>query len=64
MPAPRVQERRAVGMPGLPFLLIALVVVLGGAALVVTGGLRAKDHPGGLAAVLIGRASWSSSWRC
>ncbi|WUH91242.1 SPFH domain-containing protein [Streptomyces sp. NBC_00433] len=54
MPAPRVQERRAVGMPGLPFLLIALLVVLSGAALIITGGLRAKDHPGGPAAVLIG----------
>ncbi|MFG1810597.1 SPFH domain-containing protein [Streptomyces sp. NPDC049040] len=54
MPAPRVQERRAVGMPGLPFLLIALLVVLGGAALIAAGGARAKDHPGALAAVLIG----------
>lgn len=53
MPAPRVQERRAAGMPGLPFLLLALVVVLGGTALIIAGGVRAKDHPGGLAATLI-----------
>ncbi|CAG7602665.1 SPFH domain-containing protein [Actinacidiphila bryophytorum] len=53
MPAPRVQERRAVGMPGLPFLLIALLVVLGGAALIAVGGVHAKDHPGALATTLI-----------
>lgn len=53
MPAPRVQERRAVGMPGLPFLLLALLVVLGGVALIVVGGVRAKDHPGGAATTLI-----------
>ncbi|WP_329175190.1 SPFH domain-containing protein [Streptomyces sp. NBC_01477] len=53
MPAPRVHERRAVGMPGLPFLLIAVLVVLGGAALITVGGVRAKDHPGAVATVLI-----------
>jgi regulator of protease activity HflC (stomatin/prohibitin superfamily) len=53
MPAPRVQERRALGMPGLPFLLIALVVVLGGVALAVAGGVRAKDHHGAASAALI-----------
>jgi hypothetical protein len=53
MPAPRVQERRALGMPGLPFLLIALLVVLGGGALIAAGGVHAKDHPGPLAAALI-----------
>ncbi|MEV6005228.1 SPFH domain-containing protein [Streptomyces sp. NPDC051976] len=53
MPAPRVQERRALGMPGLPFLLIALVVVLGGVALAVAGGVRAKDHHGAASAVMI-----------
>jgi regulator of protease activity HflC (stomatin/prohibitin superfamily) len=53
MPAPRVQERRALGMPGLPFLLIALLVVLGGGALAAAGGVHAKDHPGALAAALI-----------
>ncbi|SHK69275.1 SPFH domain-containing protein [Actinacidiphila paucisporea] len=54
MPAPRVQERRAAGMPGVPFLLIALLVVLGGVALIIAGGTRAQDHPGGTAAILIG----------
>jgi hypothetical protein len=53
MPAPRVRERRAVGMPGLPFLLIALLVVLGGVALIVAGGVHAKDHLGALATTLI-----------
>jgi regulator of protease activity HflC (stomatin/prohibitin superfamily) len=53
MPAPRVRERRAVGMPGLPFLLIALLVVLGGVALIVVGAVRAKDHPGALPTTLI-----------
>ncbi|MET9223331.1 SPFH domain-containing protein [Streptomyces sp. NPDC088197] len=53
MPAPRVQERRAVGMPGLPFLLLALVVVAGGVALIVAGAVHAKDHPGALATTLI-----------
>ncbi|WP_328468601.1 SPFH domain-containing protein [Streptomyces sp. NBC_00448] len=37
MPAPRVSERRAAGMPGLPFLLIALLVIAGGVALTVVG---------------------------
>jgi regulator of protease activity HflC (stomatin/prohibitin superfamily) len=37
MPAPRVAERRAAGMPGLPFLLLALLVIAGGVALVVIG---------------------------
>ncbi|NUP35918.1 MAG: SPFH domain-containing protein [Streptomyces sp.] len=46
MPAPRVQERRALGMAGLPFLLIAVAVVAGGVALIALGGTSAKEHPG------------------
>ncbi|MEU6850901.1 SPFH domain-containing protein [Actinacidiphila alni] len=53
MPAPRVQERRAVGMPGLPFLLLALLVIAGGAGLVVAGGARANDQSGALAGTMI-----------
>ncbi|MEW2519508.1 SPFH domain-containing protein [Actinacidiphila alni] len=53
MPAPRVQERRAVGMPGLPFLLLALLVIAGGAGLVVAGGARANDQGGALAGTMI-----------
>ena len=49
MPAPRVHERRAAGMPGLPFLLIALLVVAAGIALIATGAGR----KGGTEAVLI-----------
>ncbi|SFF46735.1 Regulator of protease activity HflC, stomatin/prohibitin superfamily [Actinacidiphila alni] len=53
MPAPRVQERRAVGMPGLPFLLLALLVIAGGAGLVVAGGARANGQGGALAGTMI-----------
>jgi len=49
MPAPRVQERRAVGMPGLPFLLLALLVIAAGIALVAAGA----GQNGGTAAALV-----------
>ncbi|BBA99789.1 putative integral membrane protein [Actinacidiphila reveromycinica] len=49
MPAPRVSERRAAGMPGLPFLLLALLVIAGGVALVIAGA----GAGGGTAAVLV-----------
>ena len=41
MPAPRITERRALGMPGLPFLLLALVALAGGIALG-AGGFRRR----------------------
>ncbi|WP_329135961.1 SPFH domain-containing protein [Streptomyces sp. NBC_01476] len=53
MPAPRVQERRAAGMPGLPFLLLALLVVAGGIALIAVGAAEAKDGSKGLGSTLI-----------
>ncbi|NJP42564.1 SPFH domain-containing protein [Actinacidiphila epipremni] len=46
MPAPRVHERRALGMPGLPFLLLALLVVAGGVVLIAVGGSIVDDHGG------------------
>jgi hypothetical protein len=54
MPAPRVQERRAVGVPGLPFLLLALLVVAGGATLIAVGGTQAKDGSQATGGILIG----------
>ncbi len=52
MPAPRVQERRALGMPGLPFLLIALLVVAGGIVLIAVGGSVSDAHPGAAAGLI------------
>ncbi|SEF80282.1 Regulator of protease activity HflC, stomatin/prohibitin superfamily [Actinacidiphila yanglinensis] len=49
MPAPRVVERRAAGMPGLPFLLLALLVIAGGVVLVAVGA----GQSGGTAAGLV-----------
>jgi regulator of protease activity HflC (stomatin/prohibitin superfamily) len=52
MPKPRITERRAVGMPGLPFLPLSLVVLAAGIALIVVGGNRAGSHPGAASTTL------------
>ncbi len=53
MPRPRVTERRALGMPGLPFLLLALIVLAGGVALLATGaGLASGGHKGAASTAL------------
>ncbi|MCZ4122028.1 SPFH domain-containing protein [Streptomyces sp. H39-S7] len=54
MPAPKVTERVAAGMPGLPFLLIAFPVLFGGIALFAFGIVQAKESGGALAGALIG----------
>jgi SPFH domain / Band 7 family len=53
MPKPRITERRAVGMPGLPFLLLALLVLVGGITLLITGGSAAGRHGGTSATVQV-----------
>ncbi|MFI0900323.1 SPFH domain-containing protein [Streptomyces sp. NPDC020983] len=56
LPAPRFTERRAVGMSGLPFMLLALVVVAGGITLIALGGTSANKNPnpGATAVILLG----------
>ncbi len=44
MPKPQITERRALGMPGLPFLVIALVVLVGGIVLLAVGGTMAGQQ--------------------
>jgi regulator of protease activity HflC (stomatin/prohibitin superfamily) len=54
MPRPRTTERRALGMPGLPFLLLALVALVIGVVLIVTGGNMASGgHKGAASTALI-----------
>ncbi len=43
-PKPRITERRALGVPGLPFLLVALLVLAGAITLLVVGDLKARQH--------------------
>jgi hypothetical protein len=50
MPRPRVHERRAVGTPGLPLLLVALLVMAAGVALVAVGA----SSDGVVSGVLVG----------
>ncbi|MFI0940748.1 SPFH domain-containing protein [Streptomyces sp. NPDC021020] len=56
LPAPRFTERRALGMSGLPFMLLALVVIAGGVALIALGGTSANKEPsaGATAVILVG----------
>ncbi|MGW5351884.1 SPFH domain-containing protein [Streptomyces sp. NPDC004031] len=56
LPAPRFSERRALGMSGLPFMLIALVVIAGGVTLIALGGTSANKEPraGATALILLG----------
>lgn len=52
MPRPRITERRALGMPGLPLLLLALLVLAGGIALIVSGAQAKSGGHGGASAAL------------
>ncbi|MDF3292067.1 SPFH domain-containing protein [Streptomyces silvisoli] len=54
MPRPRITERRAVGMPGLPFLVVALVALGIGIRLMVMGGdMAGGGHKGTASTALI-----------
>lgn len=54
MPTARVHERRAVGMPGLPFLLIALLVMAGAVLLLAAGAARTDKGPATAGMVTLG----------
>ncbi|MFE1783379.1 SPFH domain-containing protein [Streptomyces sp. NPDC059506] len=54
MPEPRVVERRAVGAPGLPVLLLAPLTGVGGAALAIAGGAALESGGGAGGGVMIG----------
>ncbi|GAA1927568.1 SPFH domain-containing protein [Streptantibioticus ferralitis] len=58
MPRPRITERRALGMPGLPFLLLALIALVIGIVLMATGGnMAGTGHKGaGSTALIVGGA--------
>ncbi|SDN30698.1 SPFH domain-containing protein [Actinacidiphila guanduensis] len=51
MPRPRVHERRAAGTPGLPVLLVSLLVAAGGVALIAVGAGQSGATAGSLVGV-------------
>ncbi|MGW7005050.1 SPFH domain-containing protein [Streptomyces sp. NPDC054933] len=58
MPRPRITERRALGMPGLPFLLLVLIALGIGIVLISTGAdMAGTGHKGaGSTALIVGGA--------